>query len=120
MVRTTRIYNKLLHYSSDTGDHNDVYLQCQDLSANWEDIAINLRIKRNIIDTIKEDDSKAKKRLLASIASWLKRESPDQPLPTWRVLCNAITNINRGAAEKIAENHQCDCDKCIGKVIISI
>ena len=109
-----------IHYSLGTDDHNDVYLECQDLSANWEDIAINLRIKKSIIDTIKVDDNTAKQRLSASIDSWLKRQSPNQSLPTWRVLCNAINKINKGAAENIAENHQCDCEKCKGKVIISI
>ena len=38
---------------------------------------------------------------------------PEQPLPTWRVMCNAIASVDRGSAEQIAKRHQCDCDKCI-------
>ena len=36
------------------------------------------------------------------IASWLKRESPKQPLPTWRNMCNAIAIVDRSTAEIIA------------------
>ena len=36
------------------------------------------------------------------IASWLKRENPTQPLPTWSCLCNAIANVDLTTAERIA------------------
>ena len=52
------------------------------------------------------------------IEVWLKRERCEQPLPTWRVMCNALAEVNRGSAEKIAEKHQCHCEKYTGKFTI--
>ena len=36
------------------------------------------------------------------IEIWLKRETPEQPLPTWRNMCNAIASVDRSTAERIA------------------
>ena len=36
------------------------------------------------------------------IEAWLKRETPEQPLPTWSRLCNAIANVDLSSAERIA------------------
>ena len=36
------------------------------------------------------------------ISSWLKKDTPEQPLPTWRILCDAIAKVDSTAAKKIA------------------
>ena len=38
----------------------------------------------------------------AMIETWLKRENPQQPLPTWSRLCDAIASVDRSTAERIA------------------
>ena len=36
------------------------------------------------------------------IAKWLRRDTPEQPLPTWRILCDAIATVYWTVAEEIA------------------
>ena len=36
------------------------------------------------------------------IETWLKRETPEQPLPTWSRLCTAIASVDLSSAERIA------------------
>ena len=45
---------------------------------------------------------------------WLRRETSEQPYPTWRKLCLVLCNIDRTAAEKIARHHQFDLNKHTG------
>ena len=73
---------------------------CQQLSVNWEKIGGVLGISKTIIDIIAHSASAAS--MSKMLSSWLNRESPDQPLPTWKILCDAIAAVDRTAAEKIA------------------
>ena len=91
---------------------NEVYPECEQFSADWEDIGCYLGITKATVSIIKEDNSGAKKRLSGLIAAWLKRDGVNQPLPTWRMLCKAIARVDRNSAEEIARKHQCHCDKC--------
>ena len=45
---------------------------------------------------------------------WLRRETIEQPCPTWRKLCQVLCNIDRTAAKKIAKDHQFDLNKHTG------
>ena len=72
---------------------------CQQLSVNWEKIGGVLGISKTTIDIIAHDTSAAS--MSKMLSSWLNRDSPDQPLPTWKILCNAIATVDRTAAEKI-------------------
>ena len=54
------------------------------------------------------------------IAKWLRRDTPQQPLPTWRILCDAIATVaDRTAAEKIASDKGFDITQT-GIIIIMI
>ena len=84
-------------------DFNEVYLKTVQLSANWEDIGSRLGITRPTIDIIARNNSNNVTGCMSDmIASWLKRESPGQCLPTWRNMCNAIASVDLSSAERIA------------------
>ena len=69
---------------------------------------------RYTVESIREDYATSIKRLSELIAVWLRRESDGQPLPSWRVLCDAIASVDRTSAERIASKHQCYCIQCKG------
>ena len=95
---------------------NKVFIECKPVcAAQWEDIASHLDITRNTVNVIEANNIDVNKKFSKLIEVWLKRDTPEQPLPTWRVMCEAIACVNRGSAEKIAEKHQCHCEKCTGK-----
>ena len=84
-------------------DFNDVYLTTKQFSANWEDIGSRLGIKRYTIDIIARNNTNDVTRCMSDmIASWLKRESQGQHLPTWKNMCTAIASVDLTAAESIA------------------
>ena len=69
---------------------------------------------RHTVETIRADHDTSIKRLSELIAVWLRRQSDGQPLPSWRVLCDAIASVDRTSAERIASKHQCYCVQCKG------
>ena len=84
-------------------DFNDVYLTTKPFSANWEDIGCRLGIRRFTIEIIARNNGNNVTRCMSGmIASWLKRESPGQHLPTWKNMCSAIGSVDLTAAERIA------------------
>ena len=84
-------------------DFNEVYLATVQLSANWKDIGSRLGITRPTIDIIAQNNSNNVTGCMSDmIASWLKRESQGQCLPTWRNMCTAIAGVDLTTAESIA------------------
>ena len=95
-------------------DHDSVYSACAEIAARWEDLGLRLSIYRPSVQTIRangRDVSDCLKRLLDE---WLERNSSDQPPPSWRRLCDALSNLNRALSEKISSQHQCECSQCTG------
>ena len=88
-------------------DHNVVYERFKEFSANWEEIAMRLRIKRTSINIIKANLGSSMERMSQILVIWLRRETEDQPRPTWRRLCDAFAGIDRVNAEIIAKEHGC-------------
>ena len=91
-------------------DFKEVYLTCKGFSANWEDIAISLGIKKSSIEIIARDNpNKVTGCMSDVIATWLRRESLQQQTPTWRNLCIAIANANKNAVvERIGYGKRID------------
>ena len=84
-------------------DFNEVYLTTKQFSANWEDIGCILGITKSTIDIIARNNNNNVTRCMSDmIASWLKRETPEQPLPTWKNMCTAIASVDLTTAESIA------------------
>ena len=101
-----------MNFYIDINDYNEVNAVCEEFSFMWEEIGSKLGIKRYAIETIIVNKSTCQKRMSAMIVVWLKREDAKQPLPTWRLLCQAITSVDRTSAERISKEHQCDCTEC--------
>ena len=74
---------------------------CKQFSEYWEEIGSVLGIRKATIDIIAQDTSGAS-MMSKILESWLNRDNPEQPLPTWRILCNAIATVDRTAAETIS------------------
>ena len=105
-----------VHYMlplSDIEDYNEIYSSLRELSADWEDIGIHLGIKKNTLDKIRADFSKCDKRLSELLAVWLRRNTLNHPLPSWKNLCIALSKIDRSRAEKIGSEHPCACIECL-------
>ena len=82
-------------------DFNEVYQATKQFSANWEDIGSILGITKHTIDSIARNNNNNVTRCMSDmIASWLKRETQEQPLPTWSRLVNAIADVS--SAKRIA------------------
>ena len=80
-----------------------IYQTTKQFSANWEDIGCILGITKPNIDIIARNNNNNVTRCMSDmIASWLKRETPEQPLPTWRNMCTAIASVDLTTAERIA------------------
>ena len=78
---------------TDINDLGEVEQTCQQFSAyHWEEIGSVLGIKK----------TRSTSSMSKMLSSWLQRENPEQPLPTWSILCDAIATVDRTAAEKIA------------------
>ena len=65
-------------------------------------------IKPHTLDAIEIENSRIKDKMLAMFASWLKRESTENPLPTWNNLIRAVSDsVGIEEAETIAKNFVC-------------
>ena len=75
---------------TDINDLGEVEQTCQQFSANhWEEIGSVLGIKK----------TRSSASMSKMLSSWLQRKAP---LPTWKILCDAIATVDSTAAEKIA------------------
>ena len=48
-----------------------------------------------------------KEKMLEMLASWLKRESKGQPVPSWNILLTTLSEYDRIQAEQIASEFVC-------------
>ena len=106
-------FDSFLHLGIEHDYHN-VHNSVQSLSADWRKIGVGLGITFNRLRAIESNRKEVDEMLMDMIAAWLEIESETQPEPTWRKLCEAVGKINRGRAEVIAQEHQCDCSDCLG------
>lgn len=83
------------------------------MSHKWDTLGTHLNISRSTIASVKEDNSDSDKRLASLIVKWIKREKKEDH-PSWRNLCRALENIDRGLAEDIAKEHHCTHAECKG------
>ena len=110
LVSRLKYFIEIVLYCIVTGidDFNEVNQTCEQFSAKWEKIGGRLDIRKNTIDIIARNNNKdAIKCMSELIATWLKRETLEQPLPTWKMLCTALATVDRTAAEKIAIDKGC-------------
>ena len=92
-----------------------MFKECRLFAARWDLLATYLNISRVTVEEIGRDEHDVADCLQKLLSVWLKRESPDQSLPSWRVLCEAIQELDRTVSERIAAEHQCGCTLCTGE-----
>ena len=95
-------------------NHSAVYSACEQIRAKWEDLATHLFVARPSVEAIKADAKSCADCLKKLLDEWLKRSSPEQPLPSWRGLCNALSHLDQSLSERISAQHQCGCSLCTG------
>ena len=88
-------------------DLNEVFRKCKPFSNNWEFIGLELDVKKTTLDNIQKDNDDVKKRMLEMLASWLKRESQKQPLPSWNILLTALSEYDSIQTTQIASKFIC-------------
>ena len=66
------------------------------------------------IDDIDVRNEDSFRNLSNVLSAWLKRTSPAQPRPTWSVLCEALSHLDKNLSDKIARDHpSCQCVLCV-------
>ena len=61
---------------------------------DWKFIGSGLGIAVDILRAIKANNDTVRERMFEMIASWLKRESINQPLPTWNRLLKILSRFD--------------------------
>ena len=95
-------------------NHSSVYLACRKICPKWEDLAARLFVCRPSVEAIRADGKDSADCLRMLLDEWLKRSSSEQPLPSWKGLCNALSHLDLPLAESISAQHQCGCSFCTG------
>ena len=103
-----------LHIGID--NHSSVYFACENICPKWEDLAARLSVSRSSVGIIRADGKDSTDCLRKLLDEWLKRSSPEQPLPSWRVLCDALTHLDPPLSKSISAQHQCVCSLCTGVI----
>ena len=93
-----------------------VYFACEEICPRWEDLAARLFVSRSSVGIIRADGRDSADCLRKLLDVWLKRSSPEQPLPSWRGLCDALSNLDQSLSERISSEHQCSCSLCTGAI----
>ena len=96
-------------------DHSEVFSSCQRISSKWEALGAYLHIRRSTVERIKKDcPSNSSDCVLKLLDGWLRRDSHSQPLPSWRVLCGAMEELDLDLSRVLSAQHQCGCCICTG------
>ena len=92
-------------------DHSEVYIACKPVSSEWTNLGTRLGVVKDALDTIEADHRwKGVETCMSEMLSvWLKRPQGKVTnggiIPTWTILCDALTHIDRVLAERIAKDH---------------
>ena len=84
-----------------------VFYACKQFSENWKYIGSALGIELGILHATKKDCGDVKEMMFEMIASWLKRESKEQPVPSWNILLTVLSEYDRTKTEQIASKFVC-------------
>ena len=111
-VTTEELTNCILPsyiYLDNTGidDLNEIFRKCKAFSNDWKFIGLELGVKKTTLDIIDKEYFDVKEMMLEMLASWLKRQVKNQPVPSWNVLLTAISEYSRVQALQIASKFVC-------------
>ena len=71
-------------------------------------IGLELEIKKPTLDNIQKDCDDVKEMMVEMLASWLRKESKEQPVPSWNILLTALSEYDRVETEQIASKFVCE------------
>ena len=101
------------HCTAGIDDHNDIYISCATIQAKWNELAVFLKVGYDTIEAIERRSDNPSSNLMSVLSAWLRRTSARQPRPSWRVLCEALSRLDGGLSERIAQEHtSCQCIQC--------
>ena len=98
------------YYIAGIDDLNAVFRKCKDFTEDWKFIGLELGIKKTTLDSIKKDCDNVKEMMLEMLASWLKRRSKKQPVPSWNILLTTLSEYDRIKTTQIAAKIVCKCN----------
>ena len=94
----------------DITDHGELYIACKPVSGHWKELGARLGVLKNALVTIEANcNGKVDECMSAILEKWLRRPVEDVfdgTQPTWRILCEALSHIDKPMAEKLAEEHE--------------
>ena len=88
-------------------DIGEVFNEVEDLSSDWDLLAIKLHLRNHTVEDIQKNCSDSKRRLCGALKEWLKLNYNHQKYgrPSWRRSAEAVQSLNYGLFEEIARNH---------------
>ena len=113
-VQTLNIYIIVLltneYYITGIDDLNAVFRACKN---SVKFIGVELGIKKSTLDNIQKDCDDVKEMMVEMLASWLRREMKEQPVPSWNILLTTLSEYDRVETEQIASKCVCKHVKII-------
>ena len=95
------------YYITGIDDLNAVFRTCKHFSKDWKFIGLELGIKKPTLDNIEKDCDDVKGMMLEMLTSWLRRESKEQPVPSWNILLTTLSEYDEVKTEQIASKFVC-------------
>ena len=95
------------YYITGIDDLSAVFRTCKNFSKDWKFIGVELGIKMPTLDNIQKDCDDVKRMMLEMLASWLRRETKEQPVPSWNILLTTLSEYSRVETEQIASKFVC-------------
>ena len=80
---------------------------CKTFSKDWKFIGSALGVNINALQSIEKNCKNNKEMILEMLASWLRRESKEQPVPSWNILLTILSEYDRIETEQIASKCVC-------------
>ena len=81
-----------------------VFSVCKTFSKDWKFIGSALGVN---INTLQRNYKDVKGVMLEMLASWLRRESKEQPVSSWNILLTILSEYDRIETEQIASKCVC-------------
>lgn len=108
-------HTDVFFHTAGTDNFNQVSLACgPNISPHWQQLAKHLDIHLSIVTSISISKSGQTTQCFDELLSvWLRQTgSSNQPPPTWRLLCDAIANIDKPLSKKMWADHIKECSVC--------
>ena len=110
-VQILKIYIIVLltneYYITGIDDLSAVFRTCKHFSKDWKFIGVELGIGKSTLDNIQKDCDDVKGMMVEMLASWLRRESKEQPVPSWNILLTILSEYDRIGTEQITRKCVC-------------